>query len=220
MKRFLSKYAPLWALIPVAACYILQTLLYYGTKLLAEGKYHYSPALPLDYELPLIPVFVIAYVLSYPYWGLSYLYIARTGRDMTKRLIAADVTMKLICAAFFIWYPTTIVRPEIAGEGLCQFFLRLVYAVDSPVNLFPSLHVAMSWLCWRPLGLVGDAPRWLKVSSFVFVVLVMFSTVFTKQHFIIDVPAGAVLGELSYQVGYRMLPRVFPRLFAARGAAK
>lgn len=54
------------------------------------------------------------------------------------------------------------------GEGFAVWGLRALYRADPPCNCFPSLHVAHSF-----------------VSA-----LVAMSTVFIKQHYVLDVIAG------------------------------
>ena len=71
------------------------------------------------------------------------------------------------------------------------------YLADAPgFNNFPSLHVALSLL----VSLIvynHDKKHW-----WVWIMFsgIMFSTMFIKQHYIIDVVAGILLGIIGYLV--------------------
>ena len=78
--------------------------------------------------------------------------------------------------------------------------MRFLYRVDSPNNIFPSLHVLMSYYCWRfTLGCRG-IPDWYKAFSLVFTVLVCFSILFVKQHLFLDIPSALLVAEGVFQL--------------------
>ena len=81
-----------------------------------------------------------------------------------------------------------------AGDGFGAWGLRFLYDADPPYNCFPSIHVAHSVVsalaCFRVhqrLGLLTIACA----------ALVAISTLFTKQHYVADVVAGAGLALLA-----------------------
>ena len=72
--------------------------------------------------------------------------------------------------------------------------------MDSPTNLFPSIHCLVSWLC--AIGLRGaKVSNWYKVFSYTFAIAVCVSTQLTKQHYIVDVFGGIALAEISLLLG-------------------
>lgn len=73
---------------------------------------------------------------------------------------------------------------------LSTWFLARVHEIDPPGNVFPSLHVAHSFM----ISFVAllDRPRLGRVMMGMSVVLAI-STLTTKQHFIADVAAGLVM---------------------------
>lgn len=87
---------------------------------------------------------------------------------------------------FFFW-PTTI---PTEGTG----FLK---AMDRAGNACPSLHVAFAVFaarCVGPMLRELGAARWLRVASWTWCLLIVGSTLTTKQHLALDVAAGAPLG--------------------------
>jgi len=81
---------------------------------------------------------------------------------------------------------------------LSERFLALVQRFDARSNSFPSMHVSVALL--TALHLLPH----LGASAFVFPVLIALSCLFTKQHYVIDLPAGALLGWSTFGA-YRTL---------------
>jgi len=96
-------------------------------------------------------------------------------------------------------------RPaEVIGNGFAVWCLRFLYELDPPYNCFPSLHVAHSFVsaltCYRVNRGVG-------IAGAICAVLVGISTLFTKQHYILDVIAGILLAWAAYAIFLRRYPR-------------
>jgi membrane-associated phospholipid phosphatase len=92
----------------------------------------------------------------------------------------------------------------VIGEGFGVWGLRALYSSDPPYNCFPSIHVAHSFVsaltCYR-------VHRGLGVVATVCATLVALSTLFTKQHYIVDAIAGVLLALIAYGVFLRNDPR-------------
>ena len=174
-----------------------QLSLYFLAKALTGGRPHYDLSIPLDSRIPFVPVFMLIYWGAYLSWGLNYILAAREGREHCRRCITADMIAKALCFVIFLLLPTTIARPEAAGSGLIGWLTRTMFAADTPVALFPSIHCLDSWLCWRFLVKSRQVPRWYKWISFVFSLLVCASTVLVKQHVFVDIFAGIAVAELG-----------------------
>lgn len=95
----------------------------------------------------------------------------------------------------FLVCPTTNVRPADLGTGLGSDLLRLLYDMDLPVNLFPSIHCLASWMCFVAVRSSHRLPVWYKVITGIGAGLICFSTLAVKQHVIADVAAGIFLAE-------------------------
>lgn len=82
--------------------------------------------------------------------------------------------------------------------------LRALYSSDPPYNCFPSLHVAHSFVsrlaCYR-------VHRSLGIVATICATLVALSTLFTKQHYILDVIAGMSLAFVAYVIFLRNCAR-------------
>jgi membrane-associated phospholipid phosphatase len=105
----------------------------------------------------------------------------------------------------FLLYPTAAPRPaEVPGDGFAAWSLRLAYELDPPYNCFPSLHVAYACVsaltCYRVHRGVGRAAA-------VWAALIGVSTLYTKQHYVVDVIAGALAAYVAYLLFLRRYPR-------------
>ncbi|MBE6753573.1 MAG: phosphatidic acid phosphatase [Ruminococcaceae bacterium] len=197
-KRF--QLLPAYSWLPLILCLVINVLSFQGTRLFTRGWYHYDISLPIDKLIPLRAEWVLIYVGCYFSWAASYWLIAREDMERSHRFFSAEIVGKLFCTAFFIFMPTIMVRPELQGDDLCTSLLRIVYASDTPDNLFPSLHCFASWMSWR--GLVGckKVPSWYRVFCFVLMFLVFASVLFTRQHLVLDIFGGIACAELGYLV--------------------
>lgn len=75
--------------------------------------------------------------------------------------------------------------------------LRALYSADPPHNCFPSLHVAHSFVSALA---VSHVHRRVGIIALISGMLVALSTLFTKQHYVLDVMAGVVLALVAYGI--------------------
>jgi membrane-associated phospholipid phosphatase len=78
--------------------------------------------------------------------------------------------------------------------------VALLYRLDPPLNLFPSLHLSIGALA--ALG-AWKAKRSYGAAAGVGVALIAASICTVKQHFVLDLAGGAVLAALVYAVVLR-----------------
>lgn len=211
-KRILS-ILPNYAWISLGSCFILNMLVYWGSRLITVGLPHYNLALSIDALIPFWPAAITVYILSYVYWIVHWLVIAREGRDFSNHIFGGEMTAKLICLMFFLFLPTSIVRPEVTGNGLFSWLTRLIYESDLPDNLFPSIHCLDSWICWRGLNRCARVPRWVKLSSLIFALMIFASTVLVRQHVFVDILGGVAIAEAGMFLGEKLgVWRIFDRV--------
>ena len=224
MKEKKSKYIYISAVLIIAL--ILNEAAYMLGRLIAQGAPHTDMTLPLDLMISMVPFTVILYFGSFLIWLIFYTII--TGWDAKAeiyltperffsaydrgRFLAADALAKAICFLFFIFLPTTAIRPEITGDGVWDAMMLFLYRIDSADNLFPSLHCLISWMCW--IGLRGrrDLHPVIRHLPLVIAILICLSTLTTKQHVILDVFGGIFFAEFSWWLaGFRSVRKLYER---------
>ena len=171
---------------------------------LMTGRTLHAPELALDRVIPLQPAWALVYGSLYLFLILLPVLVVRQ-EEQIRRTVLAYLTVWIAAYACFLVYPTVAPRPaRVIGEGFVVWGLRFLYSADPPYNCFPSLHVAHSFVsalaCYRVHRGVGIATA-LGAS------LVGVSTLFTKQHYVLDVIAGIFLACAAYAVFLRSDPR-------------
>jgi len=130
---------------------------------------------------------------------LPYLLIKE---ERTFKYVAWSYT-GVMCFSYlvFLFFPIKAVRPEILGSGFFNQALGGLYSLDNPYNNFPSMHVALSFLC--AFWINFQDKKWGKW-AILWAVLITISTLTTKQHTLADVTAGLTVSLLVYGIFYRL----------------
>lgn len=165
----------------------------------------YAPELALDRAVPLMPVWALVYGALYLFLILLPIFIVRQDEQIQRTVFAYLLIWITAYVFFFFVYPTVAPRPaKVIGEGFAMWGLRALYGSDPPYNCFPSLHVAHSFVsaltCYR-------VHRGLGIVATICATLVAVSTLFTKQHYVLDVIAGVLLAFVAYWIFLRSYPR-------------
>lgn len=202
----LEKLLPRYAWFPLVTLFVCNFVVYYGSRLFTANFPRLNMALPLDEKLPLCPEFIVFYILAYFQWLVGYICIARESPAHCARILRGEIIAKLICLVCFVALPTTIVRPVVTGNSIFAHLVRLIYRTDLPINLFPSIHCLESWICFRGALGMRRVPHWYAPAMLVVTLLVFASTVLIKQHVLVDIPAGILVGELGLLLSAKLQP--------------
>ena len=161
----------------------------------------YVPELALDRTIPVVPAWALVYGALYAFLILLPIFVVREDAHIRRTVFAYLFIWITAYVFFFILYPTEAPRPDrVIGEGFAVWGLSALYSSDPPYNCFPSLHVAHSFVsalaCLR-------VHRRLTVGATVCATLVALSTLFTKQHYVVDVVGGILLALTAYLIFLR-----------------
>ena len=186
--------------LPLLVAIACNTVTYFGTRLLTAGRIHCDITCALDERIPLVPWTVVIYFGAYLFWIVNYVLGVRQYREKAYRFISADFAAKLVCLICFLAFPTTNVRPEIAGSSIWDTLMRFLYEIDAADNLFPSIHCLTSWFGFIAVRSNERVPKWYRALSLIVGLAICVSTLTTKQHVLADVFAGIALAEGSYRL--------------------
>jgi len=79
-------------------------------------------------------------------------------------------------------------------ETLSGWLMRLVQTVDTPTSVFPSMHVYVTITLQYTLELQRSRlPGWGIYTGRIFAAAIILSTLFTRQHSLVDVAGAAVM---------------------------
>ncbi|MGZ5445428.1 MAG: phosphatase PAP2 family protein [Thermoanaerobaculia bacterium] len=146
--------------------------------------------LPVDNHIPYRPIWV--WIYSFLYYPIILLITLTTVSTRHFLYVAISyVVLLLMQMAVFVVFP--VATPESwrvchEGTGLSERFLTLVQRFDAPSNSFPSMHTSVAVLtAFHLQSSIG-------IGIFAFPLLIALSCLYTKQHYVVDVPAGAIVG--------------------------
>jgi membrane-associated phospholipid phosphatase len=145
----------------------------------------------LDDAIPFQPSWVWIYSCLY-YPVIVYINFVTESPRHFLYMAMSYIVLLVFQMVFFVAFPVTT-PPEwrtcvASGPGASMRFLALVQRFDASSNSFPSMHTSVAML--TALHLVPHLGPW----AYAFPVLIALSCLFTKQHYVVDLPAGAALG--------------------------
>jgi membrane-associated phospholipid phosphatase len=184
-------------LLWIALIWAIQ-LIYLPTSELLSGGI--EPKLPIDI-FPIWPVWVVPYVLCYPLWFAGFAWAALRMSDRMFRAFAVAflVTCSVSIAIFFI-FPTYVPPAAVNGSDIFASLLRFFHEGTGRYNALPSGHIYITAL------LAFFYSLWYRRYSSLWwfiLVIVSLSTLFTAQHYILDIVGGLIVAALGYHVGLK-----------------
>lgn len=194
---------------------IFDTFMYVIADKLADDASRGTLSLPFDTMIPLVEEWVLVYFGCYIFWFAGLFHMTTKDKERFFGFFARALVSLIVIFSCFILLPLEIARPEITGEGFFAEAMRFLYRIDLPYNLFPSLHCFFNWFIYIQLRGRKEYPLALRLFSCLFSFAVFASTLFTRQHYILDVVAGVFVAEASALVLKTPLPRLCMKLFAS-----
>ena len=155
-----------------------------------------SLKLAIDDWIPYRPAWVWIYSLLY-YPIILYTNWVVKSADHFTRIATSYLILLALQMTFFLIFP--VATPENwryrgSKHSWSERLLAFVQSFDASSNSFPSMHTSVATL--TALHLYPSLGSWV----FTFPALIGLSCLFTKQHYLIDIPAGALLGWSVFQI--------------------
>ena len=165
----------------------------------------------LDAKIPFCEYFVPAYYFWFVFLIGIHFYTGFFDVPAFKKLMYFIMITYTITSVIYIIYPTKQeLRPtEFAGDNIFIAIINGLYNFDTNTNVCPSLHVIgsfavlfTSWHCkrfktfWWQLGFISAT------------VLICLSTVFLKQHSVVDIWVALAVCAVAYPFAYILPDKV------------
>jgi len=164
----------------------------------------------LDNAIPFCEWFLFAYLFWFIYIvGMLAYTLFFDIEAFRKYMEFVILTYSITLIIYFIFPTAQNLRPQqFAHNNILTRFLSVFYKFDTNTNVMPSLHVigamAVSFAAWHS-KLFGRV-SWRIVFSLV-TILICLSTMFIKQHSVIDILTALCLCFAAYPIIYRAAPR-------------
>ena len=207
MKDFLKKYGH------AAAILYLPFYLFCFTGLERRNREDYFVVeSELDALIPFCEWFVIPYFLWFAYIAVTFAYFFFADKQDFFRLCVFLFTGMTICLAiYYVWPNGQNLRPNLATLGRENIFTRILavlYSTDTHTNVCPSIHtfnsVGACIAIYKNKKLTDK--KAIRIGALILTVSICLSTVFLKQHSVLDVFWALVLAVPMYLLAY--LPKL------------
>ncbi len=150
----------------------------------------------LDSIIPLWTPFIFFYLSYFVLLIWTPVYLIRTNELRILKIgLLAVIIACVVAYIFYIMFQNKVSRPIILEDNIFdRAYNYLNFQVDQ-YNALPSLHVAISTIA-AVMFFKSKSKYFLVV--LIWAILIILSTVLTKQHYFLDLVTGLILGVISY----------------------
>jgi membrane-associated phospholipid phosphatase len=193
----------------LAVCYIAWLILFLSIAYSASKLPPINDGLPIDSLIPFLPVSVLFYLTCYimPFFLFS---IAKDWHRINVVLFSL-VIAHFIAFTMFLNVPVAVENPDVNDSIYGQIFSILNALRFSPwTNNLPSLHVinAFTIAAGSRHQSMGKP---LEIFVFAWAAIVAASTLFAKQHLVIDVASALLITAGSWALATFLYHKVLVR---------
>lgn len=160
----------------------------------------------IDQYIPFIEAFIIPYLLWFAYIAVAGIYFFfKEKESFCKLMYVGMIGMTIFIIVSYIYPNGLELRPEtFARDNIFVELTKMIYSMDTPTNVLPSIHVFNSMAVYFA---VKNSPRLkenklARAGAFLMTFSIILSTMFLKQHSVVDVLTALILSCLSYEFVY------------------
>lgn len=182
-------------LLPMAIYMVIYMPTFFWVESLEPaGGFHFIHT-AIDDLIPVVEVFIIPYALWLPYLVIGMIAIAIRSRKLSRKtsyMLMAGMTLFIVIS---LVYPNALeLRAAIPDrQNIFMDLIKYLHSIDTPTDVLPSLHVYDAIVVAAGLHLTFRDKKVMLVLSDILTVLIVLSTMFIKQHSIIDVISAIIL---------------------------
>ena len=165
---------------------------------------------PLDDRIPFCEYFAIPYYFWFAYIVLALIYTAFFDVPSFKKYMWFIIITYSLTLIFYLIFPNKQeLRPtEFLRDNIFTRLVEATYNIDTNTNVFPSIHVIASiaslFAFWHTNRFATFSWR---LTNVIITVLICLSTVFMKQHSVLDIVGGIIVCVIFYPIIYRKNPK-------------
>ena len=160
----------------------------------------------VDDLIPFNEYFIIPYILWFFYVGGTILYFFfQNRRDYYRMCAFLFIGMTISLVICTVYKNGTDLRPIVdPGKNVCTWLVAKLHQADTSTNIFPSVHVFNSIVVHIAImksSCFQNHP-WIRRLSFILTVSICLSTVFLKQHSVVDGLGSMIMCYALYPLVY------------------
>ncbi|MCI7795708.1 MAG: phosphatase PAP2 family protein [Lachnospiraceae bacterium] len=201
MKQLIKKYGHIWIM-----SYGILYLTWFAKLQANVGKPYHVIHTPLDDMIPFCEYFIIPYLMWFLYVAVAVTYFFFNSKDDYYRICTFLFTGMTISLLVCTLYPNgTNFRPHIdPDQNIFCYLVTKLWSIDPCINVFPSIHV------YNSIGVHLAVTKSEKLSksrpivwsSGILMILICLSTVFLKQHSVVDVVGSLMMASVISPIVY------------------
>lgn len=164
------------------------------------GEKVYNLVTDLDRAIPFWKIFALPYSVWILYIYACLVYFLIKDPAVYYKSLKTYVLCALTCYMIYLVFQTTVPRPILVGSDPFTLLVGYIYNRDQPFNCFPSIHCFSSYMVMKALYTSSFRNKWNQTLIYGMSSLIILSTLFVKQHVILDVIAAIALVEVVYRL--------------------
>ena len=153
------------------------------------GAEYHTIHMFMDDLIPFSEIFVIPYLSWHVVTVAMIIYLFRNDREVFRKMMQFFIVGAIMSFAAFLIYPSChSLRPDsFERDNMLTWIVSMIYLVDTPTNVCPSMHVIGSMgLMFAAMYANEKLSIQAKTAMAVTVFFICVSTLFVKQHSIVD----------------------------------
>lgn len=187
--------------------FIIYIICFYLVEHVFTDRHYIVLDTPIDHAIPFIPQFVLAYYFWFAYhvWGLLPAFLHEDSTEYYQITLALFSGMSVFIIVSFIFPNMQTLRPSHLGNDIFSRMIAAIYAGDTPTNIIPSIHVYNSLVINTGIWRSSEAKKHhaLRGLSLFCCIMIILSTLFIKQHTIIDIIAAFAMYLIFRQIFFK-----------------
>ena len=170
--------------------------------------HHYIIHTTIDDQIPFCEYFIVPYLLWFLFVAVTVFYFMFFNKNQWKEyyqlIITLGTGMTLFLIISLVFPNGQDLRPVLTGDSIFIKAVQMIYHTDTPTNVLPSIHVFNSLAVYFAIHhcqALKDK-KWIQRGSLILSILIILSTMFIKQHSVIDVCLGTTLALFGHLLFY------------------
>ncbi|MBQ2745027.1 MAG: phosphatase PAP2 family protein [Lachnospiraceae bacterium] len=199
IKKLLCKYSHAWTLLYF---FVYMTWFMWLEKTVTPDSAYTNIHVKIDDMIPFCEWFIIPYLLWFVYVVVVVAFVFFTSRKEFYQASAYLFIGMSICLLICTVWPNgqDLRIEEFTNDNILTSLMSMVYHADTNTNVFPSIHVYNSVAVVVMLCKSHKLKNvtWVKIAAGILSILIILSTMFLKQHSVVDAIGGIVLAVVMY----------------------
>ena len=194
-----------YAILPFFIFVMVLLVSYFGNQLIYNFGWTKGSnwcEIELDKHIPLIPWFVYFYYLTFPLGIITFFMLAYKDKKVFYNLFLTLVISFAISGIIYAFFQTEFTKPDFTPVTFTDKLVVWTWGSTNPINCFPSQHCFMAFAMIIACVSGKNINKFYRVFTILISIMIIFSTVFIRQHFLLDIFGSLDIMGMVYGIVY------------------